>query len=53
LNPNYATTIKHDIGKLLAARFIQPVEEEATWLSPKVVIFKKKGKLKIYVDFKK
>jgi len=27
--------------------------EEATWLSPIVVVLKKKGKLRIYVDFKK
>jgi hypothetical protein len=27
--------------------------EEATWLSPIVVILKKTGKLKIYVDFRK
>ncbi len=32
-NPNYATIIKHDIDKLLLARFIQPVKD-ATWLSP-------------------
>jgi hypothetical protein len=52
LNLNYATTIKQDIDKLLAIRFIQPVEE-ATWLSPIVVVPKKNGKLKICVDFKK
>jgi hypothetical protein len=27
--------------------------EEATWLSPIVVILKKKGKFKIYVNFRK
>jgi hypothetical protein len=52
LNPNYVTTIKHDIDKLLATSFIQPLKE-ATWLSPIVVVLKKNGKLKIYVDFKK
>jgi hypothetical protein len=25
LNPNYVTDVKHDIDKLLTARFIQPV----------------------------
>jgi hypothetical protein len=44
--------IKHDIDKLLATRFIQPIEE-ATWLSPIVVVPKKNGKLIIYVDFMK
>jgi hypothetical protein len=33
LNPNYVVIVKHDIYKLLATRFIKPVEE-ATWLSP-------------------
>jgi predicted transcriptional regulator len=52
LNPNYATTIKKNIEKLLLAQFIQVVEE-ATWLSLIVVVPKKNGKLKFCVDFKK
>jgi hypothetical protein len=52
LNPNYVATIEQDIDKLLVARFTQLIEE-ATWLSPIVVVPKKNGKLKIYVDFKK
>ncbi len=52
LNPNYVTTIKQDIDKLLTAGFIQSVEE-ATWLSPIVVVPKKNGKLGICVDFRK
>jgi hypothetical protein len=47
LNPNYAAIVK-----LLTTRFIQLVEE-ATWLSPIVVMPKKNGKLRICVDFKK
>ncbi len=50
LNPYYVTTIKQDIDELLTTRFIQSVEE-ATWLSPIVVIPKKNGKLRIYIDF--
>jgi hypothetical protein len=50
LNLNYVTTIKHDIDKLLVASFIQLVEE-ATWLSLIVVIPKKNGKSRIYVNF--
>jgi hypothetical protein len=46
LNPNYATPIKHDIDKLLGGGFIQLVEE-ATWLSPIVVVPKKNGNLRI------
>ncbi len=52
MNPNYATTIKQNIDKLLATRFIQPVEE-ATWLSQVVVVLKNNGKLRIWVDFRK
>jgi hypothetical protein len=52
LNPNYAITVKQDIDKLLATRFIEFVEE-ATWLSPIIEIPKKNGKLKIYIYFKK
>jgi hypothetical protein len=52
LNPNYVATIKQDINKLLVTGFIQPVKE-ATWLSPIVVVPKKNGTLKIYVDFRK
>ncbi len=37
LNPNYVAIVKHDIDKLLATKFIQPVEE-ATWLSPIVLV---------------
>jgi len=52
LNPNYATTVKQDIDKLLATRFIESVKE-ATWLSPIVVVPKKNGKLRICIDFRK
>jgi hypothetical protein len=51
-NPNYVIIIKQDIDKLLVVRFIQFVEE-ATWLSPFVIVPKKNGKLKTYIDFKK
>jgi hypothetical protein len=37
---------------LLVASFIKLIEK-AIWLSPIVVMPKKNGKLKIYVDFKK
>ncbi len=52
LIPNYVIVVKKDIDKLLAIRFIEYVEE-ATWLSPIVIVPKKNGKLKICVDFKK
>ncbi len=52
LNPKYATIIKQDIDKLLATIFIQFIEG-ATWLSPIIIVLKKNGKLKNYIDFKK
>jgi hypothetical protein len=52
MNPNYVVVVKHDINKLLAPKFIHPIEE-GTWLSPIMVVLKKKGKLKIYVNYKK
>jgi hypothetical protein len=52
LNPDYVIVVKQNIDKLLATKFIQPVEE-ATWLSPIVVVLKKNGKQKICVDFRK
>jgi len=52
LNPNYAITVKQDIDKLLVTGVIQSIEE-ATWLSPIVVVPRKTGKLKICVDFRK
>jgi len=52
LNPNYVAIVKHDIDKLFAIGFIKLVEE-ATWLSPIVVVLKKNGKLRICVNFKK
>ncbi len=52
LNFNYVIIVKQDIDKLLDVGFIKLVEEATSWLSPIVVVPKKNGKLKIYVDFK-
>jgi hypothetical protein len=52
LNPNYATLVKQNIDNLLIVGFIEFVEE-TTWLSPIVLVPKKNGKLKIYIDFRK
>jgi hypothetical protein len=51
LNPNYTIIVKQDIDKLLAIGFNKHVEE-ATWLSPIVIVPKKNGKLVICVDFR-
>jgi hypothetical protein len=52
LNPNYATIVKQNIDIFLTIGFIEYVEE-ATWLSPIVVVPKKKDKLRICIDFRK
>jgi len=44
--------VKPDINKLLAIGFIEYMEE-ATWLSPIVVVPKKNGKLKICINFRR
>ncbi len=50
LNPNYATIVKQNIDKLLVDGFIEYVKE-ITWLSSIVVVPKKNGELKIYINF--
>ncbi len=52
LNPNYVVVVKQNIDKLLIVGFIQPIEE-ATWLSPVMVMLKKNGELRSCVDFRK
>ena len=52
MNPNYAKVVKEDLEKLLKAGFIESVDQ-ATWLSPIVVVPKKNGKLWICVDFRR
>jgi hypothetical protein len=49
LNQNYIATMKQNIDQLLTS-FIQPLEE-VTWLLPIVIVPKKNGKLRIYVNF--
>ncbi len=44
--------VKHGFDKLFTSRFIAPIEE-ATWLSPIIVVLKKNNKLQICVDFRK
>ena len=52
MNPNYAARVKTELDKLLAAKFISPVDS-APWLSPMVIIPKKNGTSRICVDFRK
>jgi len=52
LNPNYAAIVKQNIDKLLVDGFIE-YAKETTWLSSIVIVPKKNGELKIYIDLKK
>ena len=52
MNPNYAARVKEEIDKLLKIGFIRPVKR-ATRLSPIIVVPKKKGKIQVYVDYRK
>ncbi len=49
MNLNYVVVVKRDLDKLLTVGFII-IMEEATWLSPIVVVPKKHGKLQLCVD---
>ena len=52
MNPNYAAKVKEEIDKLLRVAFIWPVNQ-ATWLSPIVVVPKENGKIRVCVDYQK
>ena len=52
MNPNYAAKVKEEIDKLLWVAFLRPVKR-ATWLSPIVVVPKKNGKIRVFVDYRK
>ncbi|MCO5609678.1 hypothetical protein L7F22_063909 [Adiantum nelumboides] len=52
MNPNYAKKVKEEIDNLLKAPFITEVES-SDWLFPIVVVPKKIGKVKVYVDYRK
>ena len=50
MNLNYAAKVKEEIDKYLEARIIYPVVK-TEWLSPIVIVPKKNGKLRVYVDY--
>ena len=52
MNPNFAKQVKEEIDKLLKVGFIYPVHQ-VTWLSPIVIVPKKNGKIRVYVDYRK
>jgi hypothetical protein len=52
MNPNYVIVVKQDLDKLLSVRFIAQLEE-ASWLSPIVIVLKNNGKFWICMDFQR
>jgi hypothetical protein len=50
-NPKYTTMVKEELGKLLEARFIRPMEI-TKWVSPVVLTLKKNGKLRVCENYK-
>ena len=52
MNPNYARRVKEEIDKLLQVGFIYPIDQ-ATWLSPIVIVPKKNGSIRVCVDYRK
>ena len=51
MNPNLRDIMKEEIQKLLEAGFIYPISD-SEWVSPLVIVPKKKGKWWIFVDYR-
>jgi hypothetical protein len=49
--PELPAKVKEEVDKLLQVGFIKPIKW-ATWLSSIVVVPKKNGKLRVYVDYR-
>ena len=52
MNPKYKTIVKEEIDKLLDAGFIYEVEH-IEWVSLIMIVTKKNGKIRVYVDLKR
>jgi len=53
VNPKYKEKVKEEIGRMMEAGIIEPVEE-SEWISPMVIQEKKTaGEIRIYVDLQK
>ena len=50
-NPNILDDIKKETERLLKAKFIRPCRY-AEWISSVVPVYKKNGKLRVYIDFR-
>ena len=51
MNPNLRDIVKEEIQKLLEAGFIYPILD-SEWVSPLVIVPKKNGKWRVYVDYR-
>ena len=51
MNPNLRDIVKEEIQKLLEAGFIYPISD-SEWVSPLVIVPKKIGKWRVYVDYR-
>ena len=51
LNPHLKDVVKAELQKLLDVNFIYPISD-SKWVSPLVVVPKKNGKWRIYVDYR-
>lgn len=51
MNPALRGIVKAKLQKLLDARFIYPISN-SEWVSPLVIVPKKGGKWRVYVDYK-
>ena len=51
MNPNLRYTVKEEIQKLLEAGFIYPILD-SKWVSPLMIVPKKNGKWRVYVDYR-
>ena len=51
MNPNLRDIMKEEIQKLLEAGFIYLISD-SEWVSPLMIVPKKNGKWKVYVDYR-
>ena len=51
MNPNLREIVKEELQKLLKVNFIYPISD-SQWVSPLVIIPKKNGKWRVYIDYR-
>ena len=50
MNPNLMDIVKEEIQKILEAWFIYPISDNE-WVSPLMIVPKKNGKWRVYIDY--